>query len=127
MRILVDTTVLVDALRNHRDRRALLARLTREGHELCITALNVAEVYGGMRPHEEQRTEAFLASFLCFTMDKTAARAGGHFKAQWAPKGHTLAIVDCAIAATAIQYQCVLATDNRRDFPMPELKMHPLS
>jgi len=126
MRILVDTTVLVDALCNQRDRRALLAQLAREGNELWITALNIAEVSGGMRTGEEHGTDAFLESFSCFVIDQAAARTAGHFKAQWARKGRTLAIVDCTIAALAIRQQCVLATDNRKDFPMPEVRMYPL-
>jgi predicted nucleic acid-binding protein len=106
MRILLDTTVLVDALRASKDRRALLAQLVREGHELSITALNIAELYAGMRP--------------------TIARASGHLKAQWARKGRTLAIVDCTVATVAIHNQCKLDTDNRKDFPMPEVQLYPL-
>jgi predicted nucleic acid-binding protein len=126
MRVLLDTTVLVDALRARKDRRELLAQLVREGHELCTTALNIAELYAGMRPQEERGTAAFLANFLCFIIDQTIARASGHLKAQWARKGRTLAIVDCTVAAVAIHNQCVLATDNRKDFPMPEVQLYPL-
>jgi predicted nucleic acid-binding protein len=126
-RILLDTTVLLDALRARKDRRELLAQLVREeGHELSTTALNIAELYAGMRPREERGTAAFLADFLCFIIDQTIARASGHFKAQWARKGRTLAIVDCTVAAVAIHNQCVLATDNRKDFPMPEVQLYPL-
>ena len=126
MKILLDTTVLVDALRARKDRRGLLAQLVREGHELCTTALNLAEVYGGMRPLEEKETSAFLASFHCFVVDQTTARTAGLLKSQWARKGRTLTIVDCSVAAAAIHHQCILATDNRKDLPMPELRLYPL-
>jgi predicted nucleic acid-binding protein len=126
MRILLDTTILVDALRARKERRELLTQLLRQGHEIYITALNIAEVYGGMRPHEEPRTEAFLAEFRCFIIDEATARAAGHLKSQWSRKGRTLAIVDCAVAAIAIRNRCVVATDNRKDFPMPELTLYPL-
>lgn len=126
MRILLDTTVLVDALLARKDRRGLLAQLVREGHELYTTALNLAEVYGGMHPPEEKATSTFLASFNCFVIDETTARTAGFLKAQWARKGRTLTIVDCAVAAAAIGHQCILATDNRKDFPMPELQLYPL-
>jgi len=126
MRILLDTTVLVDALGAHKGRRELLAKLAREGHELCITALNVAEVYAGMRPQEERGTDEFLVSFPCLIINHSIARRAGHLKAQWARKGRTLAIVDCTVAAAAIENQCTLVTDNRKDFPMPELPLYPL-
>jgi predicted nucleic acid-binding protein len=29
------------------------------------------------------------------------------------------------IAATALHYGLTLMTDNRKDFPMPDLKLHP--
>jgi predicted nucleic acid-binding protein len=126
MRILLDTTVLVDALRARKERRELLAHLVRQGHEVFITVLNIAEVYGGMRPHEKSATEAFLAEFRCFAIDEPTARTAGHLKSHWSRKGRTLAIVDCAVAAAAIHNRCVLATDNRKDFPMPELQLYPL-
>ena len=31
------------------------------------------------------------------------------------------------IAAVAIAYGCTLVTENIKDFPMPELELHPLS
>jgi predicted nucleic acid-binding protein len=126
MKVLVDTTVLVDALRNRKQRRGLLAQLLREGHELCTTALNIAEVYGGMRPHEERGTEAFLAGFRCMVIDGTIARTAGHLKSQWSRKGRTLAVVDCTVAAAAVHNDSVVATDNRKDFPMPEVHLYPL-
>ena len=30
------------------------------------------------------------------------------------------------VAAVALQQGCSLATDNRKDFPMPELKHYPM-
>lgn len=126
MKILLDTTVLVDALRARNHRHELLAELIRQGHELHTTSLNAAEVYAGMRPHEETGTEAFLDGLRCFGVDYKAARLGGRFKRQWATQGRTLALVDCLVAAVASQNECVLATDNRKDFPMPEVRLYRL-
>ena len=83
-------------------------------------------LYGGMRPHEEEGTDAFLANFSCLSIDQVTARTAGHLKAQWARKGRTLTIVDCAMAAAAVHNECVLATDNRKDFPMSEVTLYPL-
>jgi hypothetical protein len=35
-------------------------------------------------------------------------------------------ITDTLIAATALHYGLTLITNNQKDFPMPELKLHPL-
>ncbi len=41
-------------------------------------------------------------------------------------KGRTLGVVDLIIAATALAHKLVLMTDNRKDFPMPQLTFYPL-
>jgi predicted nucleic acid-binding protein len=68
MRLLLDTSVLIDVLRLHHGRRELLAELARDGHTLATRALNVAELYAGMPPEEEEsRTENFIDAFDCMT------------------------------------------------------------
>jgi predicted nucleic acid-binding protein len=121
MRLLLDTSVLIDALRHRHGRRELLADLVRSGHTLTTTALNIAEVYTGMRSNEVQRTEALLSALDCYDLTAMSARRAGALKQQWAKKGRTLALADMIVAAVALEYGCTLMTDNRKDFPMPEL------
>jgi len=40
--------------------------------------------------------------------------------------GRTLTLADTVIAAVAMERGCAVMTDNRRDFPMPELQLYPL-
>ncbi|MFZ0952350.1 MAG: type II toxin-antitoxin system VapC family toxin [Candidatus Sulfotelmatobacter sp.] len=121
MRLLLDTSVLIDALRLRHGRRELLAQLVQAGHTLATTALNVAEVYAGMRPDEAQRTETLLGVLDCYELTGTSGRRAGALKQQWARKGRTLALADMIVAAIALERECVLMTDNRKDFPMEEL------
>jgi predicted nucleic acid-binding protein len=121
MDILLDTTILIDALRNRKDRRALLAECVRTGHNLVTTALNVAEVYSGIRLQEEEATSVFLDQLGCYATTAEIGRLGGRLKNQWALRGRTLSLIDAMIAATAITHSCTLMTDNDRDFPMAEL------
>lgn len=126
MRFLLDTSVLIDTLRHRRGRRELLARLARDGHALTTSVLNVAEVFAGMRPNEESATETFLSALECFELTQTAAKVAGTLKRKWAGKGRTLTVADTVIAAVALENACVLMTDNRKGFPMPELQLYPL-
>jgi predicted nucleic acid-binding protein len=48
-------------------------------------------------------------------------------KSGWARKGRTLSLPDAIIAAIAIENECSLMTDNRKDFPMLELNLYPLN
>src|SRR5207244_11982705 len=125
MRILLDTSVLIDVLRLRNRRRELLLELVQTGHTLGTSAINVAELYAGMRPWEEQHTDDLVATLDCYELSKTTGRIAGTLKGQWAKKGRTLALTDTIIAAIALEHRCALMTDNRKDFPMPELDLYP--
>jgi len=126
MRLLLDTSVLIDVLRFRHGRGALLAELARGDNTLVTTTLNIAELYAGMRPGEEARTEDFVAALECYELTAAAGRLAGSLKNKYAGKGRTLTLADTIVAAIAMERRCILMTDNRRDFPMPELECYDL-
>ncbi len=126
MKLLLDTSVLIDILRSRHQRREWLAQMVRGGHRLSTTTLNIAELYAGMRPSEEAETEALLAGLEPHELDGMDARLAGRLKSKWARKGRTLALDDAIVAAITIGRACALVTDNRKDFPMPEVQLYPL-
>jgi predicted nucleic acid-binding protein len=87
MKLLLDTSVLIDALRLRHRRRELLAELVQTGHTLATTALNVAEVYAGMRPNEVQRTEVLLGLLDCYDLTGASARRAGSPETAMGQKG----------------------------------------
>ena len=126
MRLLLDSSVLIDVLRARRGRRELLAELARDGHILATSALNIAEVYAGMRPEERDRTESFLGALACYPLTGVSARQAGKMQREWSRRGRTLTLADTIVAAIALEQGCTLMTDNRRDFPMTELQYYSL-
>jgi predicted nucleic acid-binding protein len=124
--LLLDTTVLIDVLRNRNSRRVLLAELVQAGHTLATSALNIGEVYSGMKPNETDATESFLSSLECYPITTTIARRAGMLKSKSAQKGLTLTLADMIVAAAAIEHRLTLMTDNRKDFPIPSLEFFPL-
>jgi predicted nucleic acid-binding protein len=126
MIILLDTTVLIDVLRNRGNRRNLLADFVEQGHVLATSAINVAEVYAGMRPHEAAETDRLLRSIESYPTTHAIARQAGTLRFAWQQKGRTLTLADMIVAATALAHGCSLLTDNRKDFPLPELAFAPL-
>ena len=77
MILLLDTTVLIDVLRSRQNRRVLLATLAAAGHAFATSAVNIGEVYAGMRASEEARTEAFLSTVDCYSVTEAIARRAG--------------------------------------------------
>jgi len=126
MKLLLDTSILIDVLRLKNRRSEWLAELVRAGHTLSTTTLNIAEIYAGMLPAEESRTEALLGSLELYELTGTGARLAGRLKHTWARKGHTLTLADTIVAAIVIERGCALLTDNRKDFPVPEVQLYPL-
>jgi predicted nucleic acid-binding protein len=123
---LLDTSVLIDAINRKRDRWELLRTLVERGDALACSAITVTEIYAGMRPHELAATQSFLEGMEQYDVDWQLARYAGLLKNEWARKGQTVSVPDVLIGATALVHKLVLMTDNRKDFPMPQLMLYPL-
>lgn len=125
-RFLLDTTFLIDVLNEQRGRYEVMKSLAEQQHDLTCCAINVTEVYSGMRGSETQRTEALLRSLEYIPITLDAAKLAGELRQLSARKGKTFSVPDMMIAAVCITEKLTLITDNRKDFPMPGLNIHPL-
>jgi predicted nucleic acid-binding protein len=77
----------------------------------------------GVRAGEESKTERLLHSLEFYPVTWEIAQLAGHPFRQWRQKGQTLGFADVTIAAVALTHRLVLVTDNRKHFPMPELRL----
>jgi predicted nucleic acid-binding protein len=127
MIVLLDTNILIDVLRNRGNRRHLLADLVEQGRTLATSAVNVGEVYAGMRAQEATETDRLLRSIESYPITDAIARHAGMLRFAYGQKGRTLSLLDMMVAATALAHDCSLMTDHRKDFPIAELNFHPLS
>jgi predicted nucleic acid-binding protein len=123
---LLDTSVIIDALNGKKDRNALLLGLVEGGHTLACCPVNVAEIYAGLRPKEEERTASLLNSLQFFPITFAIAELAGRLKQIHGGRGKSLTIPDTMIAAVAITNQLTLLTDNTKDFPMRDLQLYSL-
>ena len=76
-----------------------------------------------MRPGEEALTQAFLAQRAEVVIDTDTGRRAGQYLARYA-RSHGLEVADALIAAAATTSGLALWTQNRQDYPMPDLRFY---
>ena len=119
MAYLLDTTVLIDALRGRPAADRVRGLRRREVPYIC--AVNIEEIVRGMRPAEEEPALAFLAGFRVAPLGRVQGQLAGAWRRAHAETGVTLSQADCLIAAAALGVDATLATGNPADFPMSDL------
>jgi predicted nucleic acid-binding protein len=119
-RILLDTTVVIDALRGL-PAAARIKAMRRQGDEPWISAINVEEIWRGLLSHEEPSAERLLRAMRLAPLGLSEGRQAGQWRREHTERGVTLHQADCLIAAAAVSIGAALATGNPAHFPMPGL------
>jgi len=86
-------------------------------------AVSWAEIYAGLRSGEEALTHTFLAQQAEIVLDVEMGRRAGQYLARYA-RSHGLELADALIAAAATTSGLALWTQNRRDYPMPDVRFY---
>lgn len=118
--LVLDTTVLIDALRG-RPAAARLRDLAARREVLLTTAVNVEEIIRGLRQSEEAVADALFTAIRVLPVREPDARRAGAWRREHAARGITLHQADCLIGAVTVGIGARLATGNVKDFPMPQL------
>lgn len=121
---LLDTTFLIRFLRGEERVVSWMRKKAGEGRRLGCSAVNVAEIYSGMKERERPATEALLGALRCFPVSFEAARQAGEWRGKYRAKGREVSLPDAIIGATAHIHGLILVTDNKKDFPMPGLSIY---
>jgi predicted nucleic acid-binding protein len=124
MSAVIDTSVLIDVLREHPGARELLVA-HRQAGRLHASEVTRLEVLAGMRSDEEARTRQLLSALNWHPIDADVAEEAGRLGRRWLPSHSGIDAADLAVAATATLLSAELLTTNLRHFPMfPDLS-HP--
>ena len=124
-KILLDSTVLIDALRG-RPAGERLRALRSQGDEPWTCAISIEEIWRGLLPGEEAIAQRLVPGLRWAPLGCGLVRR----KSRWrvAPPvrrtGDHLHQADCLIAAAATAgINARLATGNPEDFPMDDIKV----
>jgi len=118
--LLLDTTVLIDALRG-RGAAARLRTLRPVDEPPFVCAINVEELWRGVRRGEETAIRRLLRGLRIAPLGVAEGERAGRWRGDFATRGITLSQADCLIAAAAAGVGARVATANPKDFPMAEL------
>ncbi|HBQ51068.1 hypothetical protein A3B42_03625 [Candidatus Daviesbacteria bacterium RIFCSPLOWO2_01_FULL_38_10] len=123
-KFLVDTNVWIDFLNKRENAIDLINKLTQTG-EVFSSILTIIELRAGWT---DEKSRHFLPIFYAQTkiidISIEIAELAGRFLQVYKTKGISLSTVDTIIGSTAIMENCQLVTGNKKDFPMPEIKLY---
>lgn len=119
MKLLMDTSVIIDFSRSRDKSRTLLSQLVKAKHHLAISMITHTELFAGKSIWENQALLAKLERFLSYLelvpLTPAVSRQAGRVRAR-----HELDLFDAIIAATALEQQVPLVTLNSRHFARVE-------
>ena len=123
-RILLDTTVLIDALRG-RPAAQRLVSLRRTGTEPWVCVISAEEIWRGLLPGEEPQARRLFNGLRMAPLGVAEGMRAGAWRREFAARGVTLHQADCLIAAAAVRIGAALATANVGDYPMAAVDLKP--
>ncbi len=115
MNYLLDTGILIRALRGRRDFTRFLREMTRD-ERIAVATVSRTELFAGVRINDRHTTRRLLSRFINLPLTpQIADRAGTLIKAG-RENNHPIQLPDATIAATALIHNLSLVTLNTKDF-----------
>ena len=118
MRVLWDTTFVIDHLREDPGAWVVMDRMLAEGDELFITEIVAAEAWAGARPADMRYVRNLLNLPVFVQPGPDAAERAGTWRREARARGWTLSLTDALIAAAAESCGAAILTRNGRDFAL---------
>lgn len=89
----------------------------------AVSVLTVVEVKIGVKDAQFAKVDKFFNAPKIIPVTEETAKLAIEFIRSFGKKGKTLPLVDACIAATAINNDLILVTNNKKDYPMEGLKL----
>lgn len=118
MRLVLDSSVIIDHLRGDERARRLIQAAVTSGDELWSVTADRVEIVGGLRPGEERATYRLLAMLSWLDVTSDVADLAGRYAARFRRSHAGIDTVDYLLAAALDVLGAELRTQNVRHFPM---------
>lgn len=122
-RYVLDSTFLIDYLRDVAPAVARFARFFEEGDDPMVTEIVVSEVATGSPQHPDPELVHFLEQMDFVQPPYEAALRAGQWRAEARRAGRTLSLADALIAAVADFAGATVLTRNERDFALTPVRV----
>ena len=123
MRLMLDTTFVIDQLRGDQAATTLFGRLAEAGDPLFICDVVVCETYAGVHPGDEERLDRLFSYIEFVQPGPDSARAAGTWRAEALRRGRSLSAADALVASAADAVGAAVLTRNVRDFALTPVRV----
>ena len=120
---LLDTTFVVDYLRNVPAAVERYERLFERGDDVLINEIIVCEAATGAPEHPDPALAAFMQPVEFVQPGPDAPLVAGQWRAEARRRGHSLSLADALIAAAAHSTNATVLTRNVRDFSLTPVRV----
>ncbi len=123
MKFMLDTTFVIDFLRQKPEAMSRLRSIYEAGDEPLVTGIVVSEAWSGARTPVDDDLDAFLRYLEYVHPGPSTSRRAGLWRAEARLGGRTLSIEDAMIGATAFDQGAAVLTRNVRDFALMPVRV----
>lgn len=120
-RIIIDTDILIDLLRNKAEAVAFVTALEEKKLVLTTTVINAFELHYGAHKSRQpeknlQATNKLLSRLAILPLTSRSAQKAGHIYARIETKNQSMGLRDTLIGAIALTREFSVATNNKDHF-----------
>lgn len=121
---LLDSDIIIDYLAKRESAVILIEKIIQLGEVPAVSVLTEIEVKIGLKDAQILKVNKFFDALTIIPITGDIAKSAIEFIRGFRKKGKTLHLVDASIAATAVSNDLILVTNNKKDYPMKELRLY---
>jgi tRNA(fMet)-specific endonuclease VapC len=126
--ILIDTSVLIDALHKRQSALSKISKLEESGDTLCTTQINVLELYkGAFSPSGSEngleKVKKLLEAMVILKIDEDVYYMFGELSSELRRRGESIGDFDELIAAIALNLEAAIVSTDGHFLSVPGLKV----